>query len=115
MWSEEEAGCRGNPTLHGGPLWGGVCGVRRASPPVLFSLLPARGGLPTPRLVCPQDMVLANDVWLGWEVTLVQKRNSSQQVCDTPSLCSTGTGHAWVERLLGQGLEGAQADGPQTA
>ena len=27
---------------------GGMCGVRRAGPPVLFSLLPAHGGWPSP-------------------------------------------------------------------
>lgn len=33
LWSKDEAGCRGNPTLHGGPLWGGMCGRLQGEPP----------------------------------------------------------------------------------
>lgn len=53
-----------------------------------------------PRLVCPQDIVLASNVWLEWEVTLVGQSNLA--ITAWPSMCV-------IHVPSVPGLQGAQA------
>lgn len=48
----------------------------------LFQHMEEGHHLPTLQLVCPHDVVLANSMWLGWEVPLLDIGSQTTTGCD---------------------------------